>query len=370
MKRAALLLALAGCGDNLAATPDAACVPVAGSPALGLQLVASGLARPVAIASPPGDPRLFVVEQDGRVRIVLPAMRDAPFLALDGLGTAEEQGLLSIAFHPDYAQNGRLFVGYARGADDALVVEAWRVSSDPDRADPASRRVLLEIGHSEPIHYGAMLAFDGDGLLHVSSGDGGPQRDPEGHAQDLASLRGKVLRIDVDHGDPYAIPDGNPFGNEVWAYGVRNPWRFAIDPVTQDLVLADVGDDLAEELDVIPAGVGGLDFGWPRVEGDACLDPDGCDGSAIAPVYEYSHLLGCAVVGGPVYRGCRMPGYQGAAFFGDYCGGWIRSLRDGAVTVHAGLQLGSVSALGTDAAGELYVADHVAGTVSRIVPVE
>jgi len=393
------LAALAGCGDDVRARPDAgpladldagACEPVFGEPALGLQLVASGLAHPVGITAPPGDPRLFIVEQtSGRIRVIAPGdvLLDAPFLDIsDDTAGGYEQGLLTIAFHPRYADNGRFFLSYARGGDDALVVEEWLVDpTDPDHADRGSRRVILEVPHSKPYHYGSMLAFGADGLLYVSVGDGGPQLDPEEHGQDLTSLRGKLLRIDVDHrgaGEGYAIPDDNPFADdadrrgEIWAYGLRNPWRFTIDPDSQHIFIGDVGFDSAEEIDVIPAHTPGLDFGWSVLEGAECLDPGDCDTTGLVPpTYVYSHADGCAIVGGPVYRGCRMPGHRGKLFFGDFCDGWVRSLiysngTAGFLTDYPGLQIANVSAIGTDAAGELYLADFDAGEVSRVVPVD
>lgn len=397
MKRLLLLAALGACGDNLRARPDAGplgdldaglCEPVFGEPELGLELVASGLAHPVGLASPPGDPRLFVIEQtSGRVRIIAPGdvLLDSPFLDIsDVTAGGYEQGILTIAFHPRYDENGRFFLSYARGGDDALVVEEWLVDGpDPDHADPSSRRVLLEVPHTKPYHYGSMLAFGADGLLYVSVGDGGPQRDPEGHGRDLTSLRGKLLRIDIDRRDGdlgYAIPDDNPFVDdadqrgEIWASGLRNPWRFSIDPASQHIFIGDVGFDSAEEIDVIPAGVGGLDFGWAVLEGTECMDPGDCDATdLVPPAYLYSHAVGCAVVGGPVYRGCKMPGHHGKLFFGDFCEGWVRSLvysggEIGFVTEHPGVQVMNVSAIGTDAAGELYITDFDVGEISRVVP--
>lgn len=397
MRAVLLVLLIAACGDNTH-LEDASVVPptdgriacevVDGEPELRLQLVADGLARPVGLVSPPGDPRLFVVEQTaGRIRIIDPGdvLRDAPFLDIDDdTAGGYEQGLLTIAFHPGYGDNGQFYLSYARAGDDALVVEAWKVDPvDPYRADPGSRRVLLEVPHTKPYHYGSDMHFGADGLLYVSVGDGGPQRDPEQHGQARDTLRGKLLRIDVDHTDgdlPYAIPDDNPFVGEagvrpeIFAYGLRNPWRFTIDRETQHLFIADVGFDSGEELDVIPAGTSGQDFGWSILEADECMDPGACDRTGLTPPLRfYAHLDGCAIVGGPVYRGCAMPGHHGKLFFGDFCDGWVHTLvyEDGAIvneTAHPGLQSVNLSAFGTDAGGEVYVMDFELGTVSRIVP--
>ena len=393
---AVLAALLAACGDNVKPAADAmspeppACDVAGGEPALALERVADGLREPVHLTSPPGDPRLFVVELDaGRITILDRdgTERPRPFLQItDEIGNGFEQGLLSLAFHPRYADNGRFVISWARDGDDALVVEEWRVSADPDRADPDSRRVLLAIDHTTSFHYGAHVAFGADGLLYVASGDGGPQLDPEGHGQDLGSLRGKLLRVDVDREDaelPYAIPPDNPFVGvagarpEIYAYGLRNPWRFAIDPVRGHVFLGDVGFDSGEEVDVIPVGTAGQNFGWPIVEGASdCVDDVACDTTGLVPpIYEYDHRGDqCAVIVGPVYRGCGMPGHRGKLFVGDFCEGWVRTVVYGegevlAVTDHPALAIpGALSAFGEDADGELYLLDHDEGTIDRIVP--
>jgi hypothetical protein len=388
-----VLVLVAACGDNIEFHPDArppqpdgGCLPVEGAPALALELVVSGLDHPVDLASPPHDARRFVVEQDlGQVRLidVDGTLVKAPVLVIDGFGGSREQGLLSIAFHPQFATNQRLFVSWARGSDEALVVDEYRMrEDDPDRVDHDSRRTILEVEHTSDFHYGSDLEFGADGMLYLTVGDGGPRLDPEGHGQDLGSLRGKLLRLDVDGVFPYEIPDDNPFVStagargEIWALGLRNPWRFGIDAVTGDIVLGDVGDNSREELDVIPGGVGGVNFGWARYEGaNECLvDAPGCDRDGLTfSSYEYTHNEGCAIVGGPVYRGCAMPGHHGKAFFADHCEGWVRSLQLSAPTVpevHDGLHVVNVGAFGTDRDGEIYVLDHAEGTVSRVVPAQ
>jgi glucose/arabinose dehydrogenase len=382
-------------GPDVSPRPDARpddagpCDVTYGEPTLGLARIADGLDRPVHLTSPPDDPRLFVLElARGVVRIIEDGVvRDRPFLRVDGdIASGFEQGILSLAFHPRYADNGRLFVSWARDGDDALVVEEWQVDpGDPGRADPSTRRVLLEVAHTVNFHYGAHLAFGADGMLHVSVGDGGPHFDPEGHGQSVASLRGKLLRIDVDRRDGargYGVPDDNPFvgvpgaRGEIWAMGLRNPWRFSIDPASQHIYIGDVGFDTTEEIDVIPAGDGGLNFGWAVLEGATeCIDPADCDTTGLEPpTHAYTHASGCAVIAGPVYRGCAMPGHHGKFFYGDFCQGWVRSLiysagEVGFVTAHPGLQVNNLSAFGVDALGEVYLLDFDLGTVDQVVPV-
>jgi glucose/arabinose dehydrogenase len=381
---------LSGCwGDNRLATPDAGpvCIPVPGRPALTLERVGRGLDMPIALTAPPGDERLFVISKSDAEVVILDRngdVHDGPFLSVDDeAGNGYEQGLLALAFHPDYATNGRFFISWARRADAALVVEEWHVSGDPDRADPSSRKVLFEVDHTTDYHYGAHLAFGPDGFLYIGSGDGGPQRDPEDHGQSLDTLRGKLLRIDVDHGDPYAIPPDNPFAgmsgtrDEIYAYGLRNPWHFDFDPAGR-IWIGDVGFSSREEVDINPTATPGLDFGWNVLEGDRCMDgTTTCDRTGkVDPVWVYEHTDdNCAVVLGPVYRGCSMPDRQDDVFVADFCGAWVKTLRlddAGAVvaTDEPGLQLiGALGAFGEDGFGEVYVLDHDEGTIDRIVPV-
>jgi hypothetical protein len=379
-----LLLALAAtaCEDDGNATEP----PDDGDPApvgVGLETVVEGLDFPVWLTAPPGDPRLFVVEKDGRVVIVAGgAVLPTPFLDLRGqVSTGSEQGLLSLAFHPDFAANGRFFVNYTDPAGDTRVVE-YRVSpADPDRADPGSARVVLAIEQPFSNHNGGLVLFGPDGMLYVGMGDGGSGGDPQGNGQDLGTLLGKILRIDVDGGQPYASPDDNPFVDtagarpEIWAYGLRNPWRFSFDRETGDLYVADVGQNRIEEVNAVRGAGPGLDYGWNVMEGSECFGSAGCDREGLTlPVAEYDHGDGCSVTGGYVYRGAAIPDLRGTYLYSDYCSGFVRGFRF--ANGHAGDERRfaelepadhSVASFGEDAAGELYVLT-AGGGVHRIVP--
>jgi glucose/arabinose dehydrogenase len=334
-------------------------------------VVESGLERPDYLTHA-GDDRLFVVEQPGRIRIVKNGqLLDRPYLDItDKVTTAgNEQGLLSVAFHPEYQTNGLFFVNYTRRSDGATVIERYTVSKDdPDRAEAQSGKVILVVDQPEPNHNGGLIKFGPDGYLYIGMGDGGGQGDqhgPIGNGQNRNALLGKLLRIAVTNQATYAIPKDNPFSTEVWAYGLRNPWRFSFDRSTGDLYIADVGQNLYEEVDFQPAASkGGENYGWRIMEGLHCNSPgEGCDQAGLVrPIAEYSHDVGsCAITGGYVYGGSQYPVMQGAYFFGDYCSGIIWSLqRDGdrwAMTkrLESGLR---ISSFGEDVNGELYVSDH------------
>ena len=365
------MLACAG-SPRPGAAPRSTVAHPAAAEGLALESVADGFAEPVHLAAPAGDPRLFVVEQRGRIRIVRDGRVLAePFLDVAALlSRGSERGLLSVAFHPRYASNGLFYVNYTDRDGDTRVVR-YRVSRDPDRADPASARVLLTVDQPYPNHNGGHLLFGPDGMLYIGMGDGGSGGDPQGHAQNRADLLGDLLRIDVDRGEPYAIPPDNPFLRrsgmraEIWAWGLRNPWRFAFDPAGRWLYIADVGQNEREEVDVADARRAGLNYGWNVWEGTRCYRRGGgCDSAGmVMPVVEVEHPDGCSITGGFVYRGRAMPNLIGHYFYSDYCGGWIRSFRwDGrAVTEHRewkGLEGGAVSSFGEDGAGELYLVSH------------
>jgi hypothetical protein len=366
----------------LAAATAPACAargpaPVRGT-GLRLERVATGLDGPLCVTAPAGDPRLFVVEQPGRIRIVKGGRLLArPFLDLtDRVRAGGEQGLLSVAFHPRYGENGYLHVNYTDRRGDTRV-ERYRVTADPDVADPSSARLVLAIDQPYSNHNGGHILFGPDGMLWIAMGDGGSGHDPHGNGQNLGTLLGKLLRIDVDGGDPYAVPRDNPFvarrgaRPEIWAYGLRNPWRFCFDRPAGMLYIADVGQNRWEEIHATPIRSAGLNYGWNILEGDHCLRGSDCDRTGLErPIVEYGHGDGCSVTGGFVYRGRRMPALAGHYFYADYCSGWIRSFRyaNGAVTDHrrwddAGP--GQVTSFGEDAQGELYVCTS-SGDVYRL----
>jgi len=387
---------LGGCGgdDGTAPSPTptttppaAACAagePVSGVPALEARLVASGFESPLDVQSAPEDrSRLYVVEQGGRIRaIVNGEVRPAPFLDIaDRIRAGGERGLLGLAFHPEFASNRRLFVNYSNPSGDTHIAEFRATSAD--RADPETERVLLVVPQPFTNHNGGSVAFGPDGFLYVALGDGGSGGDPLGAGQDLGTLLGKILRIDVDSGAPYAVPADNPLLStpgaepEIWAYGLRNPYRMSFDRATGDLYIGDVGQSRREEIDVgLATGGGGENYGWNVMEGRLCYAPStGCDTDGLTrPVLEYGHDQGCSVTGGVVYSGCRMPDLAGTYFYGDFCTGFVRSFRlvNGAVTDQRdwtnGLEgIGRISSFGTDAEGEVYVVDF-GGRVYRLEP--
>ena len=332
-----------------------------------LEVVVSGLDNPVHLTAPAGDARLFIVEQPGRIRVFRNGrLLDEPFLDIvSRVGSGGERGLLSMAFHPRYAENGYFFVNYTDRAGDTQI-ERYRVSGDADRADGGSAKTILTIDQPYSNHNGGHILFGPDGMLYVGTGDGGGGGDPQGNGQNLQALLGKILRIDVDTGDPYAVPADNPFASgtgaqrrEIWAVGLRNPWRMAFDDGV--LYIADVGQNQWEEINVAPAGQGGLNYGWNIMEGAHCYRASSCDRSGLLePALEYDHGDGCSVTGGLVYRGSRFPGLSGHYFYADYCEGWVRSFRyaDGAVRDRREWGFGDhgqVLSFGADAEGELYV---------------
>jgi glucose/arabinose dehydrogenase len=389
-------LGSAGCGGSGAASgptpgpsgPQASCAagtPVSGIPALSARLVVSGLQSPLDLQSVPSDAeRLYVVEQPGRIRVVRNGqLASPPFLDIASrLSFGGERGLLGLAFHPQFATNRRFFVNYTDPGGDTHISE-FRASS-ADAADPASERLLLVVGQPFANHNGGGLAFDNSGRLLIALGDGGSAGDPHDNGQRVDTLLGKILRIDVDAGNPYALPADNPFlatagaRPEIWAYGLRNPFRIAIDRPTGDLYIGDVGQSRIEEVDVdTGARHAGANYGWRLTEGSQCYNPaSGCDTTGLTPpLYEYTHSEGCSITGGVVYRGCRMPALAGTYFFADYCSALVRSfrlsngqateLRDWASGLHG---INSPTSFGLDAAGEVYVVDYD-GEVYRLEPV-
>jgi glucose/arabinose dehydrogenase len=391
---AAIGLAVA-CGSESPTSPQpspspttgacAAGTPVAGTPTLASTLVVGGLQSPLDVQAAPGDmSRLFVVEQRGRIRIVRGStLVAAPFLDIAGrISCCGERGLLGLAFHPDYAQNGRFYVNYTNPQGHTHISE-FRVSQNPDLASPDSERLLLFVSQPFSNHNGGGLAFGPDRRLYIALGDGGSGGDPLNNGQDLRTYLGKMLRIDVDGGMPYAVPSDNPFrGNaaalpEIWALGLRNPWRFSFDRATGELYIADVGQSAREEVNVAPRGAGGQNYGWSLMEGTQCFRPaSGCPTANLTlPVLDYGRGIGGSITGGYVYRGCRMPGYAGTYFYGDFVSGTIRSFRlqngqagdqrDWTGTVGRGI--GNISSFGQDAEGEVYILDYD-GELYRLTP--
>jgi hypothetical protein len=350
-----------------------------------LQLIASGLSLPLYLTAPPGDgSRLFIVEQTGAIRIVKDGtLLPTAFLDVSAQVLASgEQGLLGLAFYPDYAATGRFVVHYTDTAGNTRL-SSFRVSSDPDVADVTSEQVILTADQPFSNHKGGQVTFGPDGFLYLGLGDGGSSGDPQGRGQDLSDLLGSILRIDVQSGTSYTVPADNPFvaqagaRPEVWSYGLRNPWRFSFDRATGDLYIADVGERTIEEIDVAPAAEGagrGINYGWNRMEGSRCFGASQCDQNGLVlPTLEYGHNQGCSITGGYVYRGSAIPALQGVYFFADYCQGWVRSLRYTGgvateVTEWPALRPGGlVMSFGEDAVGEAYVMT-ANGAVFKIIP--
>lgn len=354
---------------------------------LALELVAGGLNDPVFVTAPPGDAgRLFVIERSGRILIVRGSdLLPTPFLDVRSLvSVANDGGLLSMAFHPEYPQTGAFFVHYT-GVNDETRVVRYRVSGDPDAADPGSAEVILAVAPPRPaIHAGGAMGFGPDGMLYIGLGDGGLAA----NAQDLGNLFGTILRIDVDGGTPYAVPDDNPFvgvsgaRDEIWAYGLRQPFRFSFDRERGDLYIGDVGESRWEEVNVQPAtSGGGANYGWPVMEGAHCVDAAACDTTGmVPPVLEYSHAEGAVVIGGYVYGGPTIPLLAGRYLYADHGRGWVRSFRYEAgqavdlqdQSADLKLPAWAISSFGEDAQGELYLTilttPDEAGKVYRIAP--
>lgn len=351
--------------------------------ALAYQPVVEGLSRPLLVTSPPGDHRLFIVERGGRILIHDGQLQEQPFLDLRDVvsDSGIEMGLLGLAFHPEFADSGRFFVYYTDIAEDTHLVE-YRVGDD-GLGDPASVVDLITFDQPTSRHNGGNLQFGPDGYLYLSLGEGG---DAGRNAQNPSTLLSAILRLDVDDPDPgrgYGIPPDNPFADgvegapEVWAYGLRNPWRYDIDPVTGLLYIADVGHEEWEEINVVDLATGGgSNFGWLTMEANECFAISDCDPSEfVNPIVAYDHSEGCSVTGGYVYRGSAIPELAGHYLYSDWCGGWLRSLlyENGQVveeidwTDQVGIP-GQINSFGEDATGELYVTTWE-GDVLRLVAI-
>ncbi len=350
---------------------------------LTLTVFKGGFTRPVAVRyAGDGTGRLFVVEQGGTIRVIENGLALGPaFLDLSTVvdDSENEQGLLGLAFHPDYQNNGYFYVNYTYdpgAAPDRTQVARYQVSAgDPNQADPGSATAILDFQQNGSNHNGGDLHFGPDGFLYIATGDGGGSNDPDDFAQHLDTLLGKMLRIDVDDASPYGIPPDNPFVSdasargEIWAYGLRNPWRFSFDRLTGDLYIGDVGQNATEEIDLQPASSqGGENYGWSCMEGDTAPNYNACDGSPLtAPILVYGHGPECSVTGGYLYRG-NIGGLHGRYVFGDYCSGviWFAAASGGnwAAAPWADTAL-RISSFGEDEAGELYVVDLIGGSILR-----
>lgn len=334
------------------------------------QLDIPSLQRPVDLQAD-GSGRLFVIEKVGRIRILENGqLLETPFLDItDQVGSnGNEQGLLGLAFHPNYQENGRFFVNYTDTRGDTVIAR-FQVSNDPNIADADSETQLFGYDQPFPNHNGGVMVFGSDGYLYIGSGDGGGGGDPFGNAQNTEAMLGKILRVDVDSAEPVAVPPDNPFGNEVWAYGLRNPWRISFDRETGDLYIGDVGQGAWEEIDFLPTGSpGGANFGWDHREGAHDYEGGGPEGM-IDPVAEYGHPEGgCSVTGGYVYRG-SMPEWNGIYLYGDYCTGMIWGLlqMDGAWQNQLLFDVDvTITSFGQDEAGELYLLSDT-GQIFRLV---
>jgi glucose/arabinose dehydrogenase len=368
--------------------------------------VASGLIRPIFVTHAPGDhKRLFIVEKRGLIKILnlkTGTVNGSPFLNIDpivggGVTDQNEQGLLCLAFHPDYQANGRFFINYTNNSGATTIAEYTR-SSNPDLANPTGD-VIMTFSQPFSNHNGGWLGFSPyDGYFYIATGDGGSANDPGDRASDITNMRlGKLLRIDVDGDDfpadsnrDYAIPDDNPFvgvtgDDEIWAYGLRNPWRCAFDRANGDLYIADVGQFQREEINYQRAqSAGGEHYGWKCYEGFGCTgfscQGDNCADNFVEPIHQYTHSLGCSVTGGYVYRGCDIPTLDGHYFFADYCSAriWSFSIEGGVPPViertaeldpiQPGVNINWITGFGEDARGELYIVEQQAGEIFKIVP--
>ena len=381
------LIAMAGCsGGGGAPSAGGPVPPPAGWPQISLSRVAGEFVQPVHVANAgDGSGRIFVVEQAGRIRILdNGVVLLSPFLDISAnLVCCGEQGLLSVAFPPGFASKRYFYVNYTRNPDGATVIARYRVSAgNANMTDPASEEVILTIPQPFSNHNGGQLAFGPDGNLYIGMGDGGSGGDPLNNGQSPGTLLGKILRIDVESGtNPYGVPAGNPFVGtagyrpEIWALGLRNPWRFSFDRLTGDLYIGDVGQGAVEEVDVQPAGSpGGRNYGWNIMEGAGCYNSATCPTTGLTlPVATYDHSQGCSVTGGVVYRAAALPALQGIYFYGDYCSGRIWGLRmkgaawETAVLPVPGDPSMNITTFGEDEAGNVYVVNYANGDLLKIL---
>jgi glucose/arabinose dehydrogenase len=372
-----LACALAGCHSDAAGPGDGGTTLPPGLTLKADPFVPTGLSSPVFLAQPLNDGRIFVVEKAGRIRVITNGvLQTTPFLDISTkvLSAATERGLFSVAFHPQYATNHFFYVYYTTQAGGTLaagdlVIERYTTTANPEVADAATNKLIITVPHSTyDNHNGGLVSFGLDGMLYAGFGDGGSGGDPNGNGQNPNALLGSLVRIDVNGGDPYAIPSGNPYvgqankRGEIWAKGLRNPWRYTFDAPTGLLYIADVGQNTREEVDVALASQAGLNYGWNVMEGSICYNASSCMRTGFTPpILDYATHVNntCSVTGGYVYRGSAITAIRGHYFYSDYCAGFLRSFRyQNGVAVDQkdwGLSLGNVASLGVDFAGELYV---------------
>ncbi|MBT8264973.1 MAG: PQQ-dependent sugar dehydrogenase [Bacteroidia bacterium] len=365
---------------------------ITAQPEVALNAFASGFFSPVAIENA-GDDRLFIVERDGRIKILNEdgTVNPTVFLNIDSqvinpTAGGDERGLLGLAFHPNYSGNGFFYVNYINNSGNTVISRFMVDTLDPNIADPNSETIFLTIAQPFSNHNGGDLNFGSDGYLYIAMGDGGSGGDPGNRAQSLNTLLGKILRIDVDTGSPYGIPSDNPFFSdgddmtldEIWAYGLRNPWRFSFDSLTDDIWIGDVGQGLFEEIDMAASDAAGLNYGWRCYEGNATFNTGGCpDISTLTfPVGVYSHnndgLFKCSITGGFRYRGSENPNLYGTYIFADVCSDEVGVLEyDGNIwqMFFSGPfnSVGSISTFGEDMNGEIYAAGLTSGNIYQVV---
>jgi glucose/arabinose dehydrogenase len=384
---AILLVGVTAEPEIAAPTPEVIIEPTPSAPRISLydiraadynwRIFASGFDNPVLLThAGDGSGRLFGVEQTGMIWIVTPdgETLPEPFLDVSLMmtqdvmrGSYTERGLLGLAFHPNFARNRTFFIHQTDLNGDTQIVRYRTLASDPNRADPDSRTVILSVDQPYQDHNGGMIAFGRDGYLYIGLGDGGREDDPDGNGQNTSVLLGKLLRIDVD-ADLYRVPPDNPFvgleghAPEIWAYGLRNPWRFSFDRATGDLYIGDVGQWSMEEVNYLPAGVGGVNLGWKTFEGTLLRAESAPEELPTMPIAEYAHSEGCSVTGGVVYRGAALPDLDGTYIYGDYCSGRVWLLRRNAEGVWQNrlwMETGrQITAFGEDEAGEVYLVDY------------
>lgn len=345
---------------------------------IAIQGFTTGLTSPVDLENA-GDERLFVVEKTGKIKIINPngTVKPTPFLQLPSsmLSSGSEQGLLGLAFHPDYATNGYFFVNYTNASGDTVIARYSVSTGNPDVADSTSASIIMTIDQPYSNHNGGTLKFGPDGYLYIGMGDGGSFGDPEKRAQNINSLLGKMLRINVNGTAPYESPSDNPYvgiagADEIWAIGLRNPWKFSFDSETGDLWIADVGQDEIEEINKVESTAGGLNYGWDCLEGNAfyetCTGPTPVFQSPIAQ-YTHSGTGGCSITGGYVYRGSNYPNFVGKYFFADYCVNRIGYVNESGAITYSNMFTGSnlFVSFGVNTAGELFVVGS--GKVQKVV---